>query len=70
MLIRDFVDDDALRKRFWNKVQIGQEAECWDWKAARQSKGYGSFGIARGRTALAHRVAYRLEKGDIPTGLW
>ncbi|MBX3048618.1 MAG: HNH endonuclease [Anaerolineales bacterium] len=56
-------------KRFWSKVQIGPETECWNWTASTQSKGYGSFGIGGGKTALAHRVAYQLTKGPIPEGL-
>lgn len=56
-------------KRFWAKVQIGSEAECWNWTASTQSKGYGSFGVGQGKTALAHRVAYELVHGNIPDGL-
>lgn len=60
---------NALSQRFWAKVQICSESECWNWTAGTQSKGYGSFGIGNGKTSLAHRVAYELGNGAIPDGL-
>lgn len=62
------LDDKKLIKRFWTKVDMLEDSQCWNWTAGRQSKGYGSFGISKGKTALAHRVAYQLEKGAIPEG--
>lgn len=56
-------------RRFRTKVEVTGADECWNWKAARQSKGYGSFGTELGRTELAHRIAYRLQVGEIPEGL-
>jgi hypothetical protein len=50
-------------KRFWKKVDIKGDNDCWEWKGAVQSKGYGSFGIGPGQTALAHRVAYEITSG-------
>ncbi len=58
-----------VEKRFWEKVDIRSNEECWNWTAGKQSKGYGSFGIGNGKTALAHRVAYELTYGEIPEGL-
>ncbi len=30
--------------RFWSKVRIKKEDECWPWIASRRTKdGYGSF---------------------------
>lgn len=49
--------------RFWSKADIG--GGCWEWTAARNRGGYGSFRIA-GRTVLAHRVAWELAAGAIP----
>lgn len=60
---------EDLERRFWSKVDIKNDEECWNWQAGIQGKGYGSFGIRRGRTQLAHRVAYFLKKGPIPVGL-
>lgn len=61
--------NNMLVIRFWAKVQVGEEDECWNWKGGQQSKGYGSFGVGGGKTALAHRVAYEFERGPIPDGL-
>lgn len=49
--------------RFWAKVS--RSPSCWLWTAAKNSRGYGSFGYD-GRTHLAHRIAYQLANGDIP----
>lgn len=51
-------------------VDLGYTSPCWRWTAALQSKGYGSIAFGgKGRTALAHRVAYVLLVGLIPAGL-
>ena len=61
---------DEFTKRFWSKVVIKGEDDCWEWQNATQSRGYGSLGIGKkGRTGLAHRVAYFLAYGDFPDGL-
>lgn len=56
---------NELKKRFWEKVDMKEEDECWYWKAGTQSQGYGSLGIGNGKTALAHRVAFELTNGEI-----
>ncbi len=53
-------------KRFWEKIEITEDEECWEWLASTQSKGYGSFGVGYKKTELAHRVAFELENGEIP----
>lgn len=60
--------EEATAARFWAKVRR-TGTTCWNWQGARQSRGYGSFGIAPGRTALAHRVAYEAMVGPIPDGM-
>lgn len=52
----------STQERFWEKVQIQQDHECWEWLAGKQSDGYGAFRFA-GTMQLAHRVAYKLAKG-------
>lgn len=52
--------------RFWAKVS--RSTACWHWTAAKNSRGYGSFGYG-GRTYLAHRIAYALTYGEIPVGM-
>lgn len=52
--------------RFWSKVDM--EGDCWIWTAARRN-GYGAFWW-KGRLDYAHRVAYQLEIGTIPDGMY
>lgn len=59
---------EKLEKRFWDKVDRGDEEECWEWQA-HTVQGYGNI---RGRpendskNRNSHRVAYELEHGDVP----
>lgn len=57
-----------LSERFWEKVDIRGEDECWEWQAHRDRKGYGKFQIDNSH--VAHRVAWELENGQIPDGLF
>ncbi len=52
--------------RFWEAVRI--RTGCWEWQAGRTTRGYGKVKIAR-VTRLAHRVAYEIARGPIPSGL-
>lgn len=54
-------------QRFWSKVD--KSGDCWLWTAGKYSgRGYGKFSVNR-RSELAHRVAWRLVVGAIPSGL-
>lgn len=57
----------TLSQRFWEKVDIKGEDDCWIWKAS-MSRNYGSFGITTSRCVRAHRVAWTLTYGLIPKG--
>lgn len=52
--------------RFWPKVRKGPG--CWEWTASRNRWGYGRLGVTRRQFAYAHRIAWELENGPIPTG--
>ena len=52
--------------RFLSKLAFGS-GDCWIWVGSRQTHGYGSFPY-QGENK-AHRVSYRLFKGDIPPGM-
>ena len=58
----------TLAARFWAKVDQDGPGGCWLWTAALYRNGYGIFNV-RGRSCLAHRVAYELAIGPIPEGL-
>lgn len=53
-----------LDERFWEKVDRGDDDECWEWEGAITGSGYGVIWEERNR--LAHRVAYELEHGSPP----
>lgn len=52
---------EGVRKRFWSKVDKGEEDDCWEWLASTH-QGYGVFSF----TKKAHLVAWELEKGEAP----
>lgn len=60
-------------ERFWKKVKISTDSDCWDWTASKNKKGYGTFGTGKKdngkpRIENSHRVAYKIAKGKIPDG--
>ena len=55
-------------QRFREKVQQGSPDECWPWLASCR-KGYGQFSDGRGVMLPAHKVAWVLERGEVPAGL-
>jgi len=55
-------------KRFWSRVDVRGEGECWPWLARKTPHGYGWLSIeprGSGKTLnlLAHRIAKTLELG-------
>jgi hypothetical protein len=58
-----------LAERFWEKVDVLGESECWLWLGSLDTRGYGTIGANCGRPLLrAHRVSFELEVGVIPDG--
>jgi len=55
--------------RFNAKILEGSKTDCWTWQAATRTNGYGSFYIS-GKLYMAHRVAWVLSNGPIPTGYY
>lgn len=43
--------------------------ECWPWQGNRKQDGYGRVYLGHGKYWAAHRAAYELAHGPIPTGL-
>lgn len=58
--------------RFWSKVHPEALSGCWLWHGALNEKGYGRFNVRKGRAQGAHRQAWRLVVGPVPTerGVW
>lgn len=62
VLSRSFFPD-AFVKTFWNRAAA--VGECWEWQGSLSRNGYGAIAF-RGRTFIAHRLAYALMSGDVP----
>lgn len=60
--------DSRLPERFWNKVVLNPETECWEWQASRNGNGYGTFRVGASSRA-AHRFAYEVLIGHVPDSL-
>lgn len=57
-------------ERLLSKIdRSGGPDSCWTWKGSLNRTGYGQLGI-RGRSSLAHRIAYEELVGPIPEGLF
>lgn len=56
-----------VTEHFWAKVD--QSDNCWLWTAAHRPAGYGTYYVDR-YPKLAHRVAWELTYGDIPTEMY
>jgi len=55
-----------ISERFWEKVNIKNENDCWEWRAStRHGFGYGQFSF-NGYPEFAHRVSWIIKYGDIP----
>ena len=61
--------EQNIIERFWSKVEVRSEDECWEWRGSKDNQGYGSVGKIGNKWEKTHRIAYRLSKGDIPNGM-
>lgn len=59
----------SIEERFWIKVSKSIDSECWLWTSNTNWRGYGQFRLKGKRTVAAHRFAYELMVGPIPSGL-
>lgn len=63
---------ESVLKRFWEKVDVGDKDECWEWNASLSVRGgYGQFmTCVKGKRILkkSHRMAYEIYYGKIPKG--
>lgn len=58
-----------LAERFQQRVGPKLPNGCMEWQSYCQPNGYGVFGFAKTRSAFAHRIAYSIVHGDIPSGM-
>jgi hypothetical protein len=61
----------SLVDRFWSKVHKGAPDECWLWQDKPGGVGYGTLSCRRNGKSInvyAHRIAYEIAHGPIPSG--
>lgn len=60
----------SLSERFWSKVKITSPTGCWLWCGSHPhtTGRYGMIAV-KGKYIMAHRVAWELTNGTIPTGM-
>jgi len=61
-------DPGHLASRLANGLAAAPDGECWEWTRVRNQYGYGQLRIG-GRMVYAHRLAYELGVGPIPSGM-
>lgn len=60
--------DTNIAARFWSKVDIRGDNECWGWNSVLDRHGYGEFSVGHTKY-IASRMAWIVSNGDIPRGL-
>ena len=58
----------TIEERFWEKVNILGENDCWEWKGNCNRDGYGISSLD-GKNQGSHRISFILNIGKIPNGL-
>ena len=56
-------------ERFWAKVDVKGDDECWEWQGAMSRDGYGFFHPHQRPMLRAHRYSFELKHGEIPEGM-
>jgi hypothetical protein len=56
------------KDRLLSRIVIGGTDECWPWRGALGTWGYGAFTLG-GRALNASRATYALLVGEIPAGM-
>lgn len=57
----------TMLARFWKKVY--KTRGCWLWTAAKTPAGYGLMGTEGRKMEYAHRLSFKIHKGEIPQGM-
>lgn len=56
-----------IAERFWSKVEIGGEDDCWKWTGTDIGRGYGTISV-NGLGVRAHRISLYLSGVRLPGG--
>ena len=65
----DILDAVKNADKFWSRVDIKSDAECWEWTGSRTKSGYGVYAPLPGVLLRTHRIAYTLFNGEINKNL-
>lgn len=65
---------ESMLTRFWDKVQIADEDECWLWIGGVDAKKgkkyyYGAFRVTSRNKWRSHRFSYYIHNGSFDTSL-
>jgi hypothetical protein len=60
--------DQRFVTKFWSHIEKPGADDCWTWKLSCTAAGYGQIWCVD-TMKYAHRIAYELIKGPIPTGM-
>lgn len=58
--------------RFWERVEVADSDECWEWQGSCFPKGYGQMWVGpkgSGTMCRTHRLSWWMHRGPIPDGL-
>ncbi|KKK72662.1 hypothetical protein LCGC14_2901630 [marine sediment metagenome] len=55
---------ESVVSRFWDKVEVLGEDDCWTWHGQLSPKGYGQFRV-NGKMMRAHRYSFEVHTGPI-----
>lgn len=53
-----------LLARFWSKVDVRANCDCWQWNGAVGANGYGRIKVNSKKVVHAHRVAWEMFNSD------
>lgn len=69
---RSIIDNITAKdqKRFWDKVSIVGDDDCWEWTASTLRGGYGNFRW-KDKMVQSHRFSWMMaNKKEIPDGMY
>lgn len=57
-------------ERFSGQVAVSGDDDCWLWQGSRDNAGYGQMHVYPHGSICAHKIAYVIDVGAIPAGLY
>jgi len=61
--------EHAFIQRFWDNVEIRDDADCWEWQAAKTRAGYGVI-YRDDKLVFAHRMSIKLDGREMPSDMF